>query len=74
MAATSALEAELSSRTKEASKRWLSCGSERGAALPAAERHHPGSSTSSFINLWLRRRTDLLAVVLSKKFDVDVTK
>jgi hypothetical protein len=31
MTATSTLEAELSSRTKEASKRRLSCGSERGA-------------------------------------------
>jgi hypothetical protein len=32
MAATSGLEAELSSRTKEASKKRLSSGSERGAA------------------------------------------
>jgi len=43
MTATPALEAEFSSRAKEASKRRLSCGSEREWP-PPAERHHPGSS------------------------------
>jgi hypothetical protein len=41
MAATPAVEVELSSRSQEASKRRLSCGTEEQP--PVEEEHHPGS-------------------------------
>jgi hypothetical protein len=52
MTSTSELEAELSSRSKEDSKRWLICGSERGVyreKSPSVERHHPGNSVLSSV-------------------------
>ncbi len=42
MTTTSGLEAELSSRTRETSKRRLKAEGVRGEQPPADERHHPG--------------------------------